>query len=179
MNGEIIGSVPIPPYKVVLQRFLAIILEIIYLVIWMILFLILSEAVTGATINLGWEIIAIIALIPLYVFLITLAFSLTLLFERRGLIFARVMMVVMLILFIVGIFEDTINATAQTWIKGIFGLYDPILIIRDQSLMANHGYEFFLLGLAIITTGILFVTAKYYNWINVRRDTAFDTISNF
>ncbi len=166
MTGEIMGSVPINSQKVVFERFFAVLLEIIWMIIWMIFWLVISEMAVGQTINLAWEVIAIISLFPLYYFLISMTISISLLVKEKGVLIARSTIFALFLLWIMAIMNDNLD---RWYVKLFFGMYDPVLIITEQSIsVQNYGIPILIL-LSILSTPLLIYASRYYQWIDMTR----------
>ena len=135
-TGEILGSQPIPYQSIIFQRIIAILLEIVFIVVNMVVFLIISELITGKTDEMLWEIVAILVYIPLYSFWTALLISIALSLKSSGVKIARSIYLVSFLAFALAVINQDYN---HWYVKGIFGLYDPVLIIREQSLMVNNG----------------------------------------
>ena len=152
------GSLPVDRTKVMLQRLLAVLLMLIFTVLQMIFWLVVSEKFDGVITNQKWEIIAIISVIPLYIFMISAGLVLGLLM-KNGVKYAQLSLLGLILWFIAGISLDK-NA-------GIFGWYDPVLIISKQSLsVVNYGV-FWLSGLAIIFAIMIVTLASRFNWLHI------------
>ncbi|MHA2029687.1 MAG: ABC transporter permease subunit [Candidatus Kariarchaeaceae archaeon] len=160
-TGEILGSQPISHHSIILQRLFAILLELIFIVITMVTFLILSEEITGATSGLLWEIIAIAIIIPFYFFWTSLLISIALILKGSGVKIARIIYFLSFLLFVVGIMIDDLNIW---YVKGIFGLYDPVLIIQEQSIFANNGGIIIIFTLSLLSLAFVRWTSRFFSW---------------
>ncbi|MCE7736396.1 MAG: ABC transporter permease subunit [Candidatus Heimdallarchaeota archaeon] len=160
-TGEILGSQPIPYQSIIFQRIIAILLEIVFIVVNMVVFLILSELITGKTDDMLWEIVAILVYIPLYSFWTALLISIALSLKSSGVKIARSIYLLSFLAFAFAVINPDYN---HWYVKSIFGLYDPVLIIREQSLMANNGGIIVILFLAILSPFILAFSSRYYTW---------------
>lgn len=163
-TGEILGSIPIQSQSVVFQRLLAIFLELIYLVLWMMFFVIFSEFLTGATYNLTWELIALVSLIPLYAFLIIALFCINLYFKNRGSLLSGLF----LIFIVLSYFISMLNETFNTWyMRGIFALYNPVLIMQEKSILVANNGLIILSILALMSFLVLIKLSTKYDWIHL------------
>ncbi len=167
-TGEILGSIPINSKDVVFQRLFAIFLELLYLNFWIIVFVIISEQITGSSYDLVWEIITILSGIPFYCFLITLMFEINLSFKRKGTIIS----ILFLFFIVISFFISVVIKSFDYWyIRGIFSLYNPVLILQQKSLVvANYG----LFLLCFMTIFLLLVLTRLKNrfiWVNIIDDT--------
>ncbi|MFV2014434.1 MAG: hypothetical protein ACC656_03320, partial [Candidatus Heimdallarchaeota archaeon] len=160
-TGEILGSQPIPFRSIIFQRIIAILLEIIFIVVNMILFLILSEKITGSTAGLMWEIIAILVIIPFYSFWTALLISIALSLKASWVKIARGIYLLSFLGFAIGVMNENFN---YWYVKGIFGLYDPVLIIQEKSIFANNAGIIIILVLALVSPLVLAFSSRYYSW---------------
>ena len=163
-TGEIFGGIPLKPKKIVFQRLHAIFIELLFLIVIMIFWLIICEAFTKETYNKIWEIYSLLGMIPLYIFLISITFVLSLEFKQKGGLFSGFLLIGIVISFIISVLNSNLN----TWyFRGIFGLYDPVDIIENGSFLANNNGLVYLTILSIISIGILLVTASRFTWLNI------------
>ena len=161
-TGEILGSLPIQARSVVFQRLLATFLELIYLILWIIVFVIISEYITGSSYNLQWEIITLVCSIPFYEFLLLSMIEINLLFKNKGRIISGLFLFGIVISFFVSILNDSFN----TWyIRGLFSLYNPVLILQEKSIfVANYGV--IILSICCIAITIILINlATRFNWL--------------
>ncbi len=163
-TGEILGSVPIRYETIVYQRLLAIFIELTGLVTLCAFWTFLSELVTGASFDQTWEIIAIFASLPYYIFLISASALLAIYFKENGGHLVMLFLFGIFLLFLISALSDSLNVW---YVRGIFGLYDPVLIIKEKSLMANNGSLLVLTGMAILSTIALILSASRYTWLNI------------
>lgn len=166
-TGEILGSQPITYRSIIFQRIIAILLEIVFIVVNMVVFLILSEIITGKTDDMLWEIVAILVYIPLYSFWTALLISIALSLKSSGVKIARGIYLASFLVFALGVINNDYN---YWYVKGIFGLYDPVLLIREKSLMANNGSTIVILILSILSPIILAFSSRYYTWSQYDKD---------
>ncbi|MHA2090486.1 MAG: hypothetical protein ACW98K_06470 [Candidatus Kariarchaeaceae archaeon] len=164
LTGEIMGSIPVTPRRVVLERIFAISLEMIWMIAWMIFWLVLSERTVDETVNLKWEIIAIISVFPLYYFILCLTLTLGFVFERNGVKIARGFAIAVLLLFVVGMLNESLH---KWYILGIFGLYDPLLIIADKTLAVQNSGVILLWIMSILSTILLYRVSKNFSWLDI------------
>ncbi|MCH8908651.1 MAG: hypothetical protein IH840_16310, partial [Candidatus Heimdallarchaeota archaeon] len=161
-TGEIIGVQLVKRSDVVFQRTLAVGLEIIWIVVIEVIYLIISETVVDATLGLSWEILAITGKISLYYFLLVLTVGISFYLPQYKSLGGRLLFLTIFASFVIGISSES---TDNIFTRGIFGLYDPVLIMRDQTFTAIIG----ILVLAIlILPGILFLKSQSekFEWIN-------------
>ncbi|MHA2251250.1 MAG: ABC-2 transporter permease [Candidatus Kariarchaeaceae archaeon] len=163
-TGEIIGSIPLSPQRVVLERFLAIVFEMLWMIIWMIFWLVLSEKLVNKTVNQFWEVIAVISLFPLYYFLLTLSLSIGLWNNRSGVKYARILVFILFMLFVIGIMNDDLN---NWYITGIFGLYNPVEIIMYEQISVQNNGVLLLSIFSVFSTILLYYTSKRFSWLNI------------
>jgi hypothetical protein len=167
LTGEIMGSIPVAPERVFFERFLAVLLEIMWMIGWMIFWLVVCEAAVDETVNLKWEIITILSLFPLYYLILSIAVSLGLAFQRNGVKFGRLFSIATLILFIIGILNETFR---KWYILGIFGLYDPVLIIADETLAAKNYGVVLLTFFSILVTYPLIRLSRNFSWLDIEEE---------
>ncbi len=163
LTGEIMASLPTSQRQVVLERLLAAFLELIYLILQMIAWLFICEnLLVGKSIDTFWEVIALVSVLPLYVFLLTASVTLALIFKKNGVKLARLFTFLLFFSFVVG----KISANLDTWqVTLLFGLYDPVLIIQKKSLFVNNMGIFIHILLALISTIMVIQVATRYQWI--------------
>ena len=167
-TGEILGSLPILARSVVFQRLLATFLELIYLILWIVVFVIISEYITGSSYNLQWEIITLVCAIPFYEFLLLSMITINLLFKNKGRIVSGLFLFGIVISFFVSILNDSFN----TWyIRGIFSLYNPVLILQEKSIfVANYGVV--ILSICSIAMMLVLINlATRFKWLAVETRT--------
>ena len=164
-TGEIFGGIPINSKSVVLQRFLAIFLELALISASCGFWLILSEALSGKTYNQLWEVLALFpGMIPLYIFLIAIFIVISLLFKQKGGLITGVVLIGVILSFII----SALNSSFDKWyLRGIFGMYDPVEIILNKSFLANGDGLVYLIILSIISIGIMIFTASRFTWLNI------------
>ncbi|MHA2171993.1 MAG: hypothetical protein ACXAB7_19140 [Candidatus Kariarchaeaceae archaeon] len=167
LTGEIMGSIPVAPKRVFLERFLAVLLEITWMIGWMIFWLVVCETAVDETVNLKWEIIAIVSLFPLYYLILSIAVSLGLAFQRNGVKFGRLFSIATLILFMIGILNETFR---KWYILGIFGLYDPVLIIADETLAVKNYGVVLLSFFSILVTYPLIRLSRNFSWLDIEEE---------
>lgn len=162
--GEILGGLSLNNRNVVIQRMIAIFLELIFLDFVTIFMLLFTEALNGQTYDKVWEILAIISMIPLYMFLITFSMILALLFKERGGVLIEIFLITIIGTFILSFLVQSLN----TWyMKGLFSLYDPVLIIEKKSLLVNSAGVLVLLLMDCLTILGLISIGSRYTWLNV------------
>lgn len=163
-TGEIFGGIPLKSKTIVFQRLFAIFIELVFLIALMIFWLVLCEAFTNETFNKIWEIYSLLGMIPLYIFLISITFILSLEFKQKGGFLSGILLIGIVISFIISVLNNNLN----TWyFRGIFGLYDPVDIIQNSSFLANNGGLVYLTVLSIISICILILTASKFTWLNI------------
>ncbi len=165
--GEIMGSLPVSNRQVILERVLAANIEMLVILFQMIAWLVISEHVfTGKTEGTTWEIIAVIAVFPLYFLLLNASVSLALLLEERGLgvKLSRAIIIILLLAFIIGKMLETLD---QWYVTLLFGLYDPVLIIQEQSLLVKNGSVIIYTVLSIISVIVVYWMSSSYRWMYV------------
>jgi len=158
LTGECYGAIAIPQRQVVFQRFLAVALELGLIVLQMVGWLLLSEWVVGTSYNQPWEVITIICIIPLYVFLVAGGLALGLVLDA-GVRYARLVLLVLILWFVTGIF---LNGST-----GFFGLYDPVLILENQSLLVADGGMIWITALAVIACALIIRLANRFQWLRI------------
>ncbi len=164
MTGEIMASFPVNPRRVTMERFSAAMLEMIIFVLQMVFWLILSEIVIGKMKYTTNEILAVLAVLPLYIFLLSFLLSLGLLIQEHGVKIARLALFLLFFGFVVGKMVESLDVWYVTM---VFGLYDPVPIILEGSLTANN-YGVIIHGiLAIISVIILYLASLKYKWMYV------------
>jgi ABC-type transport system involved in multi-copper enzyme maturation permease subunit len=158
LNVEILASLPISSKNVLLQKFLAILLELLFLTIITLIWFFGGEATIGVSDNQFWKFIAIIGLIPLYLTITSLGIVTAILIDN-GVKYARQSIIIIALWLIVGSLLD-LN-------KGLIGLYNPILLIRDQSInVANNGL-LWLTVLSFIGIIISLLISNKFQWLKI------------
>lgn len=162
--GEIFGGLPLDTKHVAFQRMSAIYIELLILTLITIFLLLFTEVLNGQAYSKEWEIIGIICLLPLYFFIITFIAVIELVFKNEGAIFAGIFIIAVISSFILSFLVPSLN----TWyMKGIFSLYDPILVIQKESLVVNEK-GLLLLGVMDICSFIgLVYSSSMYKWLNI------------
>ena len=163
-TGEILGGLPLNSKNVIFQRIFAIFVELVFIIILMVFWLLVSEALINESYNQEWEIISLFSMIPLYMFLIIFSSLIALLFKQKGGLFSGIFLFGVVISFIISILNSQFD---QWYFRGIFDLYDPVLIIQNQSLLANNDGLVSLLILALVSLMILFITSAKFTWLNI------------
>lgn len=158
MTGELYGALPLKAHKVMLQRLLGAIMIMVFVVAQTVFWLLISETVIGTSYNQVWEVLTLISIIPLYTFLLTAGLSLGLLF-RDGVKWARYGILFLLVWWIGGILLDIPT--------GIYGLYDPVLLIQEASFAAVNYGVVILFVLASIFTAAVFYLAPRFDWLRI------------
>ena len=162
--GEILGGLSLNNRNLVIQRMVAIFSELIFLDLVTILMLLFTEALNGQSYDKVWEIIAIICMIPLYIFLITFSMIAALLFKEKGGLLIEIFLITIIGTFILSFLVSSLN----TWyMKGLFSLYDPVLIIEKKSLFVNSAGVLVLLLMDCLTILGLVSIGSRYTWLNV------------
>ena len=158
LNVEILASLPISSKNVLLQRFLAILLELLFLTMITLICFFGAEATIEVSDNQFWKFIAIIGLIPLYLTITSLGIVTAILIDN-GVKYARQSIIIIALWLIVGSLLD-LN-------KGLIGLYNPILLIRDQSInVANNGL-LWLTVLSFIGIIISLLISNKFQWLKI------------
>lgn len=173
-SGELMASIPIKEHRVLLQRLMAVLLEMLLFAGMMIFWLLISEAAVETSVNQTWEIAAILSVIPLYIFLVTAGLSLGLM-KKDGVKYARYLLVLLLLTF----FTSTLVAElAFLQPYTVFGLYDPVLIITDTSLTVKTFGVPILCLLALSSVVLIYLLSTRYHWVRVVEQGKLVTSSN-
>lgn len=160
--GEIIGSTPVTTDRILFERLLACFLMLVAYVVQMILWLLLVESALNKSYNTPWEIIAIVLVIPLYMFILSLGIFVSLLIKRHGFRYSSLKIIAIVLSFFASILGNNLN----TWyIRGFFGLYDPIQIIQKTSISVDDYGSIILIGLSITLLYLIKLVTKNYNWL--------------
>ena len=158
LNVEIFGSLPITSRTVLLQRFFALFLELIFLTLFTLFCFFGAEASINVTDNQLWKLISIIGLIPLYLTITSLGITLALLIDN-GVKYARQGIIIIALWFILGSMID-LN-------QGLIGLYNPVLLIRDQTInVANNGLLWLTL-LSSVGVGTSLLLSNKFQWLKI------------
>ncbi len=163
-TGEILGGIPLNSKKVIFQRITSIFSELVFLILMMIFWLLVSEAILNESYNNVWEILAILSMVPFYMFLVTFICLLALLFKRRGLLIGGLFLIGIVISFIVSVINPNLN---KWYFRGIFDLYDPVTIIQSQSLFSNNLSLVVLSIMTFIFIIALLFSATRFTWLNI------------
>jgi hypothetical protein len=160
-TGEVIGVQLVKRSDVVFQRTLAVGLQIIWIVVIEVIYLIISETVVDATLGLGWEILAIAGKIVLYYFLLVLCVGISFYFPQYQSRAGRVLFLAIFGSFLIGISSES---TDNAFTRGLFGLYDPVKIMRDQTFDVVIGTIILVL---LTLPAILFLKSQSekFEWI--------------
>ncbi len=167
LTGEIMGSLAVSNRRVILERVFAASLELVIIAFQMVAWIIISEyGVTGKTERTLWEVIAIISVLPMYVFLLTGSVALALLLKKNGLgvKISRVLIFALLLAFMVG---KMVKSLDQWYVTLLFGLYDPVLIVKEQSILVNNNGILIHLILAFFSIILLCSVAHLYQWMYI------------
>lgn len=164
-TGEILGGLSLNSRSVVFQRLLAICFEMIFLILIMVFWVIFCEDINNAVYyNQLWEILSIVAMLPLYLFLITFCSIISLIFKQKGGLLSGLFLIGTVISFIISVLNKNLN----TWyFRGIFSLYDPVLIIQDKSFFTNNNGLLLLIILSIVSVTVLVYVATKFTWLNI------------
>ncbi len=164
-TGEIIGSYPLDTKQFLRQRLLALLIELTILVGFMIAFTLVAD-LTYNQLNeqTVWKAIAILGIIPMYTFLITLAAIPILLDHNRGILINRMLLLGLFLWFAVPLISQP---SVQWYEMGIFGLYNPIQIILDQQWFPAANGLLILSALATISSFAMIRLAHKIPFINV------------
>ena len=163
-TGEILGGIPLNSKNVIFQRIVAIFVELVFIILMMVFWLLVSEASINESYNQEWEIFSLFSMIPLYMFLIIFSSLIALLFKQKGGLFSGIFLFGVVLSFIISILNSQFD---QWYFRGIFDLYDPVLIIQNQSLLANNDGLVTLVFLALLSIILLFKTSIKFTWLNI------------
>ena len=163
-TGEILGGIPLSSKNVIFQRIVAIFSELVLLILMMVFWLIVSEAGLNESYNQVWEILAILSMIPFYMFLVSFCCLLAILFRRRGLLFGGLFLIGVVLSFIASVMNPNLN---KWYFRGIFDLYDPVTIIQSQSLLSNNFSLVVLSIMAFFFIIGLLMSATRFTWLNI------------
>ena len=163
-TGELIGVQNLDRKEVIRQRYLAVILEMIYLVVWEIIFLLLSEAITGARLSLFWEVVAISGKIVLYAFLLALCVGFSFFRDSQNSRDGRILYILIFTSFLIGISTAQLDNVIT---RGLFGLFDPVKLMEQQTFaVANYGL--IILALLVYPAyGFMKSQSDKFSWIQV------------
>ena len=114
------------------------------------------------TMDKTWTIIAIIAQIPLYMFLVTAGVAINLFFKEKGLTFARIFLYILVLMFIAGFSQPNPDLY---WISGIMGMYNPVGIMIDESLEPGKYGVLVLIALNIVSLFVVRWNTRKYSWL--------------
>lgn len=163
-TGEIFGGIAINNRTVVIQRMIAMFLELVLIDLVMVFWLLLSEAMTGKTFDKFWEVMAIIGLLPLYIFLISFTTLITLIFKKLGNLISGLFLAVIILSFIMSVISPNLN---YWYLRGIFSLYDPVAIVTNKSFTTNNNGLTILSILSVISIAIVVGIASKFTWLNI------------
>ncbi len=185
-TGELIGAQPIKKEDVIIQRILAIFLELMWIAIWLIVWYLLSialiESRVGSVItpanpingtqkeifqfnnplDTTWVIIAIIMMIPLYMFLVISGVFINLSFKEKGLTIAKIYIYALFLMFIIPLMSAKSDLY---WLTGIYGMYNPVAIVLEQSLKTPSYGTIVLIILTIIILPLYKLLNKNLTWL--------------
>ncbi len=162
-SGDITGSLNISKRSLILQRSFAVLAELLYIIILMVIFLALSEYGLGKTPVLGWEIVALFSMMIFYAFLTFLSATIGFLVPKYGIWLGRLIIIGSLLQFLTSLMSST-SSIPSIPAQGIFGLFNPVLIVLKKSwLVADYGMVWLTLGtiLFMITTYLLSDRLEY------------------
>ena len=163
-TGEIFGGIALKNRTVVIQRMIAMFLELLLIDLIIVFFLLLSEAMTGKTFDKFWEVMAIVSLLPLYIFLISVATIISLIFRKFGNLISGLFLTVVVLTFIMSVVSPNLN---YWYLRGIFSLYDPVAIIINHSLTTNNNGLAILSVLSIVSIVIVVWLGSKFTWLNI------------
>jgi len=185
-TGDLVGSLPVMKRAVVFQRLLAVFLEMIWAVAWLVLWYVISVAIHESRIGevlvaadpangvveeififnnpmaTGWVVIAIISMIPLYMFLTTMGVTITLFFKKKGLQYAKYLIYIIVLLFIIAF---SLGNPDLYWLSGIMGMYNPVGIAIEGSFAPGNYGVFWLIGMTIVSLILVRLNTKNFTWL--------------
>lgn len=185
-TGDLIGSLPVMKRVVVFQRLLGVFLEMIWAVAWLIIWYVISVAIHDSRVGeilveadpankiaeeiflfnnpltTGWVVIAIISMIPLYMFLTTAGVAITLFFKKKGLQYAKYLIYIIVLLFIIAF---SLGNPDLYWISGILGMYNPVGMMIEESFAPGNYGVFFLIGMTIVSLFLVRINTRKFTWL--------------
>lgn len=133
----------------------------------MVFTLILGEYLVNDSYNMLWEAMSILSQFLPYGVLILINLSLFLYFKKNGNLLAGLFIGETILSFILSILNPNFN----TWyFKGIFGLADPVSIIKNHSLLTNHFGLIILTMILSVSLLILIHLSSRFTFLNSERD---------
>lgn len=185
-TGDLVGSLPVMKRSVVFQRLLGVFLEMVWAVFWLVLWYVISVSIHESRVGeilvvadpanevveeiflfdnpltTGWVVIALVSMIPLYMFLTTIGVAITLFFKKRGLQYAKYMIYIIVLLFIIAF---SLGNPDLYWLSGIMGMYNPIGIMIEQSFAPGEYGVFWLIGLTIASLFLVRLNTRKFTWL--------------
>lgn len=194
-TGDLIGSLPIKKRDIVFQRMLGVFLEMFWTCLWLIFWYVLSvayiESKVGSVavaadpakgieeeiytfnnpVSTFWVIVAILGIIPLYMFIVSSGVFINLAMKERGLTLAKVYVYILVLLFIMAFASGDPDLF---WVSGIMGMYNPVSIMIEESLSpASYGYLWLILLTTIAMILVRFST-RHFSWLKQDRKEFYD-----
>ncbi len=163
LTGEIIASFPVNSRKILLERQLALLFELVF--IWSVssALLIMSEMIIGKTKFTVWEVYAMLLAIPFYYFMGTSILVAGVLYQRKGALTVQIFYALAFLWFVV---ELSANAEPKWYHKGYFGLYDPLAIVLERAVFGSN-YELIIFSLlSIFSTFLLYKIGNKHSLVN-------------
>ncbi len=178
-TGDLVGSLPVMKRTVVFQRLLGVFLEMIWAVAWLVIWYVLSVLIHESRVGpangvaeevflfnnplaTGWVVIAIISMIPLYMFLTVMGVVITLFFKKKGLQYAKYLIYIIALLLIIAF---SLGNPDLYWLSGIMGMYNPVGIMIEGSFAPGNYGVFALIGLTIVSLYLIRLNTKNFTWL--------------
>lgn len=185
-TGDLIGSLPIKKREVVFQRLLGVFLELVWVTLWIVIWYFLSLAVieprvgsviTAAdpvndveevlflfnnTLDNTWVILAILFQIPLYMFLVTTGVLINMKLKDKGLKYSKIFIYILVLIFIAAFSAGNPDFY---WVSGIFGMYNPVAIMIEETLSTTSYSVLILIGMTFISLFLVRLTTKNFTWL--------------
>lgn len=193
--GDLIGSLPIKKRDVVLQRLFGVLLELVWVTIWILVWYFLSLAVIESrvgsviiaadpangveeviflfnnTLDNTWVIIAIFSQIPFYMFLVTSGVLINLRLKEKGLKYSKIFIYILVLLFIAAFSSGN---SALYWLTNVFGMYNPVAIILEETISIPNYGVLVLIGMTIISLLLIRSNTKYFTWLKQDKKESYD-----
>ncbi len=151
LTGEIVASLPVSSSKIIMQRQLAILLELVFIWVVSSTLLIGSELIIGETKFTIWEVHSMLLAIPFYYFMASSIIVAGILYQEKGLRIVQIFYILAFLWFVVGL---SANAEVKWYHKGYFGLYDPLAIVLEKTIFGTN-YELIVFSLLSVISTIL------------------------
>ena len=103
-----------------------------------------------------------------YIFLISFATLITLIFKKTGNLLSGLFLVGIVLTFIISIVSPNLN---EWYLRGIFSLYDPVAIIINHSLTTNNNGLAILSLLSVISIALVIWLGSKFTWLNISNRT--------